>query len=177
MLCSTYPECTEPLKEPLDNDWDLKSFLWPTFLTTLYPRKSKRIKIVAAVFFPFFFFFSSACSPEKRKHSLPWQRWHLPAEDHRRLTAHRLATAPPAHFAQRARWVHPAILWTPFSSLFSTPQIIPAFLETRSLGELAVWPPSPNTADPRMDTRVRLAIFLLSFTMINWFLSPVPPKV
>lgn len=63
MLCSTYPQCTEPLKEPLDNDWDLKSFLWPTSLTTLYSRKSKRNQTAAV--FVCFFFFNSAFGLEK----------------------------------------------------------------------------------------------------------------
>lgn len=163
MLCSTYPQCTEPLKEPLDNDWHLKHFLWPTSLTTLFSRKLKRNQTVLL------FLFLALPFPEKSKHSLSWQRWHLPAADRLRLTARQRATAPPAHIARRARWVDPAILWTPFSSL-------PACLETRSLGDPAVWPPLADTADPHTDTLVRLTIFLLSFIAINCFLSPVASK-
>lgn len=41
MLHSAYPQCTEPLKEPLDNEWDLKSFPSLASLTTLYSRGIK----------------------------------------------------------------------------------------------------------------------------------------
>lgn len=112
---------------------------------------------------------SSACCLEKRKHPLPWQRWHLPAADHLRLTALRRATAPPAHITRRARWVDQAILWTPFLSLSSTPLIVPACLETKSLADPVVRPPLADTADHHVDTLVRELMKLNHFVFIEVF--------
>lgn len=123
----------------------------PLFNNVLFWKKKSNWGFVRTVFL-----FSSVCGPEKRKHPLPWQRWHLPATDRLHLTARQRATAPPAppaHIGQRARWVDRVILWIPFLSL--SPQMVPACLETRSLGDPAVWPLLADTADPRMDTLVR----------------------